>query len=131
MDEEKRQRIGNMQGALMIAVAATVDGIQFLLNFIPFVGWIFTALISIFAWLTFFVWFKFNGVGFLEGKAAVLKFSLIFGVSILEIIPVLNDLPAWIAYIVLMILIVRAEDVMYNKIGGIKKMPKILSKKLV
>lgn len=117
MNEKKRQRIGNMQGAFMIAIAGSVDGIQFLLNFIPFIGWILTALVSIFAWLTFFAWFKFNGVGFLEGKAVVFKVALLFGVSILEIVPLLNSLPAWVVYTVIMVILVRVEDTLYNKTG--------------
>jgi hypothetical protein len=115
MEEEKRKRIGNTQGALMVGVAATIDGVQFLLNFIPILGWILTSLISIFAWLTFFVWFMFNDVSYLKGKAVVLKVALIFCVPIVEVISILNDLPAWTAYIIIMLLIVKAEDVLYNK----------------
>lgn len=126
---EKRQRISNTQGMLMIIVAAIIDGIQFLLNFIPLVGWIMTALVSIFAWLTFFTWFKFNGVSFLDGKTAVLKFSSIFGVSILEIFPILNDLPAWVVFTIIMFFLVRSEDVLYNKIEVAKHLPKVLSRK--
>jgi hypothetical protein len=115
MEGEKRKRIGSAQGALMIAVAGVIDGVQFLLNFIPILGWILTSLISIFAWLAFLVWFMLNDVSYLKGKAVVLKFALIFCVPIIEVISLLNDLPAWTAYIVIMLLIVKAEDVLYNK----------------
>lgn len=114
IEKEKRQRISNIKWILMVAVAVVIDGLQFLLNFIPILGWFFVSLISVFAWLTFFVWFKFNGISFLEGKRAILKFASLFGVSIIEIFPLLNDLPAWTAYTVLMFFIIRGEDMLYN-----------------
>ena len=120
MPEEKRKRIGNMQGALMLGVAGTIDGVQFLLNFIPIIGWIFVSLLSIFAWLTFFTWFKFNGIGFLRGKAAILRLTALMGVGITEIIPIINDIPAWIAFVGIM-LIIRIEDVGISQIGGLNK----------
>lgn len=128
IDIEKRQRISSIQGIFMLAVAGIIDGVQFLLNFIPFVGWIATSLISVFAWLTFFTWFKLNGVGFLSGKTTVLKIASIFGVSILEIFPIINDFPAWIVYIVIMIFIVKAEDTIFNKTGKNIEIRKILKK---
>lgn len=128
IDTEKRQRISSIIATLMIGTAVVFDLVQFLLNFIPFVGWIATSLISVFAWLTFFTWFKLNGVSFLSGKTTVLKIASIFGVSILEIFPILNDLPAWIAYIVIMIFIVRAEDTIFNKTGKNIEIRKILKK---
>lgn len=127
-DTEKRQRISSVQGTFMLAVAGVIDGVQFLLNFIPFVGWIAASLISIFAWLTFFTWFKLNGVNFLSGKTTVLKIASLFGVSILEIFPIINDFPAWIAYIVIMIFIVKAEDTIFNKTGKNIEIRKILKK---
>lgn len=111
---EKRRRIGNTQGVLMIAVAGIIDGVQFLLNFIPFIGWILTALVSIFAWLTFFTWYKFNGIDFLD---SILKFVTMFAVAVIEIIPVFNSIPAWIASVLVMLFIVRSEDVIFNKTG--------------
>ena len=105
----------------MLGVALTIDGVQFLLNFIPFIGWIFVSLISIFAWLTFYLWFKLNGIPFLRGKAALLRITSILSVGgIIEIIPILNDLPAWTFAVAVMLVIVKLEDKMYNlntKIG--------------
>lgn len=114
MPEEKRKRIGNMQGALIIGVAGVIDGVQFLLNFIPFIGWIFVSLLSIFAWMTFWFWFKLNNISFLKGKTALLRLAALSIGGIIEIIPIVNDLPAWIIAVAIMFVVVKLEDSAYN-----------------
>ena len=122
---ENRRRVSNIQGVFMIAVAGVVDGIQFLLNFIPIMGWIFSALVSVFAFLLFYLWFKLNGVTFME---SILKFIIRFVVMVLEIIPVLNFLPLWFLSTIIMIFIIKAEDTLYNKTGKDVKIAKVLKK---
>lgn len=81
--------------ALMIAVALLYDALQAILNFI-FLGW----LVSPAAFLTFYVWFKMNGI-----KFATPKRSGIMGAGfIIELIPILNTLPAWTLAVVLIVL---------------------------
>ncbi len=105
----------------MVVVAGVIDGVQFLINFIPVMGWFASFCISISAWLIFFIWFKFNNVGFLEGKYAVFKIVSLFGVSTIEYTPIFNDLPAWIAFTIIMFLLVRVEDKLYNITENSKK----------
>jgi hypothetical protein len=111
---EKRIRIGAMQGIFMIGVALTIDGVQFLINLIPLVGWIIASILSIGVALMFWYWFKLNGVSFLRGKAALLRVATISTGTIVEIIPIFNSLPAWTATVVVMLIIVKLEDEMYN-----------------
>jgi hypothetical protein len=127
MEEEnkKRIRISNIQGVLMVGVAVVIDGVQFLLNFIPFLGWIFVSLISVFAWLTFFTWYKFNGITFTD---SILRFITMVAVAIAEVLPVFNSIPAWVASVLIMLVIVRAEDTIHNKTGKDIKIIKELNR---
>ena len=92
MDDEKKEKgLKNHTIILMVAVALFFDALQWLLGFI-FMGW----LVSIFAWLTFYVWFKINGISFMKPK----RFITFGGSFIIELIPVVGDvLPTWTAAI--------------------------------
>lgn len=75
---------------LMVGTAIFFDTLQIILDFIPFVGWILSPLVSLIASFTFFLWFKMKGVKFDKFKnAAALGGSFIF-----ELVPILNALPA-------------------------------------
>lgn len=111
---EKKQRIGNTQGVLMIGVAVVVDFVQGLLT-AGIVGLIVSTFISIFAWLMFFLWFKLNSIGMLDSGARLAV--TIWGVAFIEMIPVINVLPAWTISVAIMLFIVRSEDVIFNKTG--------------
>lgn len=111
---EKKQRIGNTQGVLMIGVAVVVDFVQGLLT-AGIVGLIVSTFISIFAWLMFFLWFKLNSIGMLDSGARLA--ITIWGGAFVEMIPVINVLPAWTISVAIMLFIVRSEDVIFNKTG--------------
>lgn len=107
----------------MVAVALLFDGLQAaanLLHGIPLVGNLsaiaITGLISVWAWLTFYVWFKLNGISFVSPKRAL----ALNGGFLLEIIPVLNALPAWTAAVVIIFLSTRAEELLEKVPGGSK-----------
>ena len=91
MPEEKKG-LNNTTIALMISVAIFYDVLQWLLAFI-FMGW----LVSIFALLTFYVWFKMKGMSFMKPK----RFAAFGGSFIVELIPIINILPAWTFAIIL------------------------------
>ena len=112
--KEKRIRIGGMQGMLMIGVALTIDGVQFLINLIPIVGWIMVSILSVGVVLMFYTWFKLNEVSFIRGKAALLRVATISTATIAEIFPIFNSLPAWTAAVIVTLIIVKLEDEMYN-----------------
>jgi len=85
MPEEKKG-LDNITIALMISVALFYDILQVPLNFI-FMGW----LVTIFAFLTFYVWFKIRGLSFATPKRAMLMGGGFF----IELVPLLSVLPVW------------------------------------
>jgi len=96
----------------MVALAGSIDAIQALLAFV-FLGLLVNGLISLFAWLTFYLWFKLSGVTFLDGQTA--KILVFAGGALLEQIPGVNALPAATLTVILTIAIVKREDARYNK----------------
>ncbi|MFZ2484532.1 MAG: hypothetical protein WAX80_01120 [Minisyncoccia bacterium] len=88
-EEEKGKGLNNTTIALMICVALFYDALQWLLGWI-FMGW----LVTIFAGLTFYVWFKTKGMSFMKPK----RFAAFGGSFIIELIPIVGDiLPTWTA----------------------------------
>lgn len=64
-------------------------------------GWI----VSPIAFLTFYLWFKLRGI-----KFATAKRSGVMGVGfILELIPLLNTLPAWTLSVILVIMDIKMK----------------------
>lgn len=96
MSAEKK--IQNIEWFLMIGLAVAIDIINIVLAMIPLVGFLFNKLISIFAWLTFWLWFKLKGAAGIKVRS---KSLLAFG-GISEVMPVpfLSALPFWTATIV-------------------------------
>lgn len=99
----------------MIGVALLFDGILFAaqwLNGIVFIGTLaqllVTALVSTWAWLTFYLWFKLHGVNFL-GPKRIAVFPL---AAIIKEIPVVGALPAWSAAVLFLFSTTRAEELL-------------------
>lgn len=91
----------------MIGTALLFDGIQAFLTFIligVFVNWI----ITIWAYLTFFLWFSFLGIHFMKPA----NFTSLNGGLIVELIPLLNALPTWTLAVTIIIAKATAEDVL-------------------
>lgn len=100
-----------MTMGFMIAVAVFIDAIQAgvnLMDAIPFVGLILSSVvsdgISIFAFLTFFLWFHLAGLKF-DSKIAASTVGAFF----IELIPVLNALPAWTLSVTTTLLFFQAK----------------------
>lgn len=98
----------------MIVTALFFDTIQFgadLINFIPFVGfifaWVISSGVSIFAWLTFFLWFRLAGTKF-DSKIVATTVGAFF----IELIPLLNALPAWTLSIVTIFLFFQSKEIL-------------------
>lgn len=109
-----KKELGNMTAGAMIVVALFFDVIQFgadLMTFIPFVGfilgWVVSSGVSLFAWLTFFLWLRLSGTKF-DTKIVATTIGAFF----IELIPVLNALPAWTLSIVLIILMQKSKKVL-------------------
>jgi len=107
--EETNAEVKPATAALMIIVALLFDGIQAVINLIPIVGQILSFLLSIFAFLTFYVWFKMNGISFAKPKRA----GKLIGGGLIELIPILNVLPAWTLAVFLII-----SETKINKLAG-------------
>ena len=107
---EKRKRIGAIQAMLMLGVAVMIDIIQIFFLFFFGIGLIVNRFITIFAFMTFFLWFALNGVTFLTGKMYKEKMFRFFGVAFGEFIPIIGSLPLWSFGIYFTIKSVRKED---------------------
>lgn len=114
MEDNKNIKIDNITAVLMIGTAVLIDSIQAFLLFIligPFVNW----LISIFAWMTFFLWFMLKGVTFTKNPKKIFTLA---GGSLLEVIPIVASLPIWTLTISTTIFMERAENKLKSTLGG-------------
>lgn len=111
----------------MVAVALLFDAITAapkLLDLIPFLdaltipaNLIVGALVSLFAYLTFWFWFQRHGVKFIKSPKRLLTFPVAF---FIKLIPFIGALPAWTAAVVFIFLNVRAEDLLTKTEVGAK-----------
>lgn len=126
---ERRNRVTDTTIFLMLFVSLLYDSFQFGLNFIPFVGWILSFLVGIYAWLTFYVWTSVKGWHFadtvvksgLKGFAYFLsknKWIIRYVLPVIALIPIVNSIPEVTAGTILTLLIVKSEDYAYNKSQG-------------
>jgi len=96
----KEKTIGVVGSFFLIATAIAVDGLQFLLTWIPAIGMIFNTLISLLTAITFIIWFSYWNVSFLDGKYAARGLPGL----IAEIVPIISSFPAWTVVIISIIL---------------------------
>lgn len=114
---EERNRIPSGTAMLMLGTAVLIDVIQGLLTGL-FIGLFVSPFISAFAWLSFYVWNKIRGVGFMDSFSKFgLRKALAAIASLLEFAPGINALPGWTLSTFLLIGAVRAEDEIYNRTG--------------
>ena len=108
--EEQESKISESQKWLMFGTAIFFDVIS-LISLIPIIGWVLGWVVWAFAFMTFWLWFKINGLSFSKPKN-LLSF---FGGSVIELIPILNILPGWTVMILYMTrvekIIKKAEDI--------------------
>ena|SRR3989344_3438213 len=102
-----KSKISNPVATLMIALAISID------VFIGVVILISTGLIGFvvpfvwpLAWLIFFIWFKILGISFFGTRQVVTQ---AFNAAV-KLVPMLNALPTWTPFIVLMIAFTRMEE---------------------
>lgn len=85
---------------LMVSLAIVFDLINFLINFIPIIGQIISIFVSIVGYSIFIIWFMLKGIKLTTKKRAA---SMGIG-CIIELLPLVNMLPAMTASVVLTIL---------------------------
>jgi len=106
---EINYRISVWESGLMIAVAVIYDLVQIALTWL--LGWIGVGfigswLMTIWAGMTFGLWFTLKGASIISGKRAA---ALGIG-AIIEAIPLLNALPGWTVSVIISLSVTRAED---------------------
>ena len=91
---------------LMIFTALCFDGGQAIVGWIPVVGNIIADIVSLFAFMTFLLWFKMHGIQMLTPK----RFGSLVGGGVIEMIPFLNILPAWTMVVVYLIGTTKVQE---------------------
>ncbi len=104
---EYKYRIDRTTFWVMLSVALFFDLIQLGLDFIPILGWIISSVVSVFAFLTFFVWFKIREVGFFT-KFGIKKLMTIVVIPLLEL--VFSFIPGLSVMVILTYSFVKIED---------------------
>jgi hypothetical protein len=102
-------RIGKLQGGLLITLCAIADLVQVLLSLtgvLAIISIIITAIVEGIVTVTFW-WEK---VPYTGGKKALSKFLTFFGMSVIEFVPFLDDLPTLTIGTAMMIRASWAED---------------------
>jgi hypothetical protein len=123
MEKEKSQ-ISDVTIFLMVFSALCFDGIQAVIGWIPFFGNILAALLDIFIFLTFFLWFKIHGISMMTPK----RISSLVGGGIAEIIPFFNVLPIWTGVVIYLISTTKIREVLPDGSGLTKKLTKSVYK---
>ncbi|HEY4490218.1 MAG TPA: hypothetical protein VJC12_03120 [Candidatus Paceibacterota bacterium] len=112
---EKRNRVTLTTTYLMFGTALFFDSLQFVFSFVPFLGWILSGIVGIFAWLTFYTWTSIKGWGWSD---TVKKIAINWALPLVEVFPIINGLPLWTLRVAIQIAIIKAEDVLYNSTQG-------------
>ncbi|HEY0011042.1 MAG TPA: hypothetical protein VGB97_04020 [Candidatus Paceibacterota bacterium] len=105
-------RVGTASAISLLTVELFLDGVQFLINLIPVLGQVINlgvTFIGIFIaslWLFIFC----DGVNYFTGKKAGLKVLGIMTGTVLELVPIVNALPALTLGVALVIIGTRMED---------------------
>ena len=96
---QNETQIKDTTAILMIGTALFFDLLQAIIGWIPIVGNILADAMSIFIFLTFFLWFWMNGIKMVTPK----RLTSMIGGGLVEMIPYLNLLPAWTLVVVYLI----------------------------
>jgi len=123
---EIHYRISAIEGGLMITVAMIYDLIQIALTWL--LGWIGIGfigswLMTIWATMTFGLWFTLKGASIINGKRAA---TMGLG-TLIEAIPLINSLPGWTVSTIISLSVTRAEDILAGSALPIAPLAKRLS----
>lgn len=105
MQGTREKRIGVGTAVLLLLIAASFDGLQWLVTLIPF-GLLLTPVITCIAWLWFAIWFGLLG-------ASVVRYNPLtyFGLLPIEFLPLLNLFPATLMMVALSIYAANHKEV--------------------
>jgi len=105
-----RKRIGALTAGLLFGIAGLLDIIQFFVTFIPFVDVILDWFIAVIGLITFGIWFAMLDVNYFQGKKAAGKIAAVFGTAIVEMVPILDALPAITLGVLTVVFLTWNED---------------------
>lgn len=94
---------------LMVSTAIFFDVLQIAFALIA-MDWV----VGIFGFLTFFIWFKINGVSFLTPKRAI----AMSGSAIIEAFPFLSSLPTWTLAVIIIAMDTKAKQIAKKTMGN-------------
>ncbi len=94
---------------LMVSTAIFFDVLQIAFALIA-MDWV----VGILGFLTFFIWFKINGVSFLTPKRAI----TMSGSAIIEAFPFLSSLPTWTLAVIIIAMDTKAKQIAKKTIGN-------------
>ncbi len=105
--EDIQYRISKITFYFMLTVAIFFDVIQVGLDFIPLLGWIASSMVALVAFLTYFLWFKMRGIGFMEkfGAKKLIAYAVI---PLLECF--ISFIPGLTVMVIMTYSIVKTED---------------------
>ncbi len=112
---KKKNRIPVFTAVFMIAFALVIEGIQFGLIWAFGAGLAVNPIISFFAQTVIAVWFWWKGVSF-KGTKVILTIAISF---LIEVIPGLDILPGFLAEVIGVIIITKAEDGALGKLASV------------
>ena len=106
-----KYRVGTFGAVLLTATALILDGLQFILTFIPVIGQAISIFISMLAAAFFGVFFfVFFRVNYFEGNKALAKIGTIITTTVVEFVPLVQALPAITLGVLSIIIFSRMED---------------------
>lgn len=127
MSEPHKRRISNTSAALMIGTALFYDVLQIILTFF-FIGVVLNPFITIWAVLTFSLWFKIKGLSLIKKQGAK-KIATLIGSFIIELSP-FSFVPTIAIGVTANIIFSWREDLIPLKNGdSIRKIGRELAKK--
>lgn len=113
----KARRIGNVTAGLMVAVAALFDVAQGFLTFTVLLLPL-SILVTFFSLTIFFLWFALLDVKYV-GSGGGRKLLTMVAMTVTELAPVINALPATTAGVIGIIVQTRIEDARANTGGAV------------
>lgn len=104
----KKHTVGNIVAGLMLALAVIFDAVQGLLT-VSVLLLPFSLFITFLSTITFSLWFALLGMSY-SGRFAVARLLTLIAMTVAELAPVINALPAITAGVVGLIVLSRVED---------------------
>jgi hypothetical protein len=105
--EEKKERIKLWMGAALVITAGGIDLIQGLLNLVVVGNLFIGSIISVCADFIFLIWLWMLGVGFVKNPKIFATTTI---QALVGLVPVLDTLPELTLGILIIVLLVKAED---------------------